>query len=461
MADDERFGGWPGKGPGGEALLKAMFNASDVIAGVFELLDDDYRYITANRNTAALYGKGEGGLDGLTGRDLGLSEEQIRERLETLRGCWNDQAPRSAEYPFGLDGRQLGWFLGTFSPMPGDRPQVAFVVIDVTARRQAQREAERQTVRLALALDATELGLWEYDLQTDRVEWDARMRSLFGVGDTAEIDFATYAAAVHPEDLPLVEAAFRGALAGENDGAYVVEHRTAAGGEDGSAAWIRGAARVVFADDGSPRRVIGTAQDITSQMTARERQDLLLGELNHRVKNNLATVQAIAAHTMRSVGDDPAAFRKAFEERLQSVARGHDLLTRNAWESAQLTDVFAAALAPFQTNAVRLDSEAGAVGVKPELAVNLVMVLHELATNAAKYGALSVAGGEVAIAWRVEQGWLKITWREEGGPRVARPTRTGFGSRLTRSALAPFGGSAELDFAAEGVICEMSVPLQA
>ncbi|MDP3854366.1 sensor histidine kinase [Phenylobacterium sp.] len=459
MADEERSRRWPGADIGGGAMLRAMFDAADVIAGVFELLDDDYRYVTANRNAAAFYGRGEGGLDGLTGRDLGLSQELIQARLVMLWACWEAHESRTVEYPFRLEGGKRGWFFGTFSPMPGDRPQVAFVVLDVTARHQAEREVEHQKARLALALDATELGLWEYDLESDQIDWDRRTRGLFGVDAEMAIDFAAYAAAVHPDDFHLVEAAYGGALAGENGGAYVVAHRTAAGGERGSAAWVRGAARVVFGMDGRARRVIGTVQDITAEVTAQERQDLLLAELNHRVKNNLATVQAIAAHAFRSVGDDPAAFRTAFEQRLQSLARGHDLLTRNAWETAELTDVFTAALAPFEQASVRLGGEPGVVRVKPDLAVSLVMLLHELATNAVKYGALSEAGGEVILDWRLDPDGLRIIWREAGGPRVTPPSRQGFGSRLIRTALISFGGAASLDFAADGLVCEMVTPL--
>lgn len=457
MGDREGVERW--SGIGGAALLRAMFDAADVVAGVFELLDDDYRYVTANRNAAAFYGRAEGGLDGLTGRDLGLTREQIDARLTTLRACWEAQETQTAEYPFSLESGKRGWFLGTFSPMPGDRPQVAFVVLDVTARHEAQREADRQKARLTLALDATELGLWEYDLSNDHVDWDGRMRTLFGLGPETRIDFATYAAAVHSDDFPAVAAAYAEALNGKDGGAYVVEHRTTAGGANGSAAWVRGAAQVVFTKDGRPRRVIGTAQDITAQVVARQRQELLLAELNHRVKNNLATVQAIAAHAFRSAGDNPGAFRKAFEERLQSLARGHDLLTRNVWETAELTEIFAAALAPFDQASVRLQGEAGFVRVKPDLAVSLVMVLHELATNAAKYGALSTPDGEVAIDWSLEPQGVRIVWRESGGPAVSPPARDGFGSRLIRSALGSFGGAASLAFPADGLVCEMTAPL--
>lgn len=460
MADDEVARRWPGAGPGSEAVLKAIFDAADVVAGVFEVLDDDYRYVFANRNAAAFYGKPPGGLDGLRGRDLGVAEEQIQSRLATLRDCLESGEPRTAEYPFKLEGGRSGWFFGTFSAIPGDRPWVSFVVLDVTERRRAQVEALKQGARLALALEATGLGLWEYDLATDTVDWDRRMRTLFGVPQDKAIDFATYAAAVHPEDFPAVEAAFQQALSGADDGAYMVEHRTAAAGAGGSATWIHGAARVVFdKTTGKPRRVIGTAQDISAQVEARERQDLLLAELNHRVKNNLAAVQAIASHTLRAMGDDPAAFQHAFENRIMSLARGHDLLTRNAWRTAALGEVFEAALAPFSAEAIRISGGPADAGVKPDLAVNLVMVLNELATNAGKYGGLSKPGAEVIITWSAEQGLLQLEWRERGGPPVDTPTRTGFGARLIRTALNPFGGAVDLSFSPEGVRCRMSAPL--
>lgn len=449
----------PAEGLKSEALLKAIFDAADIVAGVFELLDDDYRYVIANTNAAAFYGKPPGGLDGLKGRDLGLTGEQIEARLVTLREAWRTGQTRTAEYPFEIEGGKRGWFFGTFSPIPGDRPWVSFVVLDVTERRRAQVEALRQGARLAVALDATALGLWEYDVKSDAVDWDPRMRSLFGAPADGPIDFATYAAAVHPDDFPMVEAAYLSALTGANDGAYVVEHRTTAAGAGGSAKWIRGAARVTFNADGSPRRVIGTAQDITSQVESRDRQNLLLAELNHRVKNNLAAVQAIANHTLRGAAD-PADFRRAFEDRLMSLARGHDLLTRNAWQTAALEEVFDAALSPFATQAIGVSGEGGGARVKPDLAVNLVMVLNELATNAGKYGALSTPAGAVTIEWSVAAGRLEATWRERGGPAVVKGRHEGFGSRLMRSALSAFGGKIEVSLPAEGLICEISVPVE-
>jgi PAS domain S-box-containing protein len=456
MADEVREMRWPNAG--GEALLKVMLDVSAVVAGVVEALDDDYRFVMANRVACEFYGRPDGGLDGLTGRDLGLTETQIAGRLAALRRVVAGGRTETLEYSFQFPSEREGWFFGTLSPLPGGVPQVAFVIIDITERRLAQTEAERQGARLALALSATELGLWEYDVATDTVDWDARTRQMFGLPPEGPLNYATYAAAVHPEDFPQTRAAYEAAMSGQNDGHYVVEHRTAANGRDGSAAWVRGAARVLFDAEGRPIRVIGTSQDISAQVAARQRQDLLLAELNHRVKNNLAAVQAIASQTLRSAPNDPAGFRAAFDSRIQSLARGHDLLTRNVWESADLRDVIDAALAPFAPDGFEVRGAETPAPLGPEMAVNLVMVLNELATNASKYGALSGAG-RVSIDWGVEAGQLKLHWRERGGPPVAKPERTGFGTRLTLSALQAYGGTVELAFPPEGAECRMAAPL--
>ncbi|HEY9217350.1 MAG TPA: PAS domain S-box protein [Phenylobacterium sp.] len=447
--------------PAGAALLRAVFDATDVMVGVFELLDDDYRYVMVNRNTAAFYGLSEAQMVGRTGREMGVAEADIARRLTTLRHCASTGETVRRQYPFEVAEVGSGWFLGTFSPLPvagGGPPNIAFVVIDITERRQAQEEAERQRERLSLAIDATGLGLWEYDLARDRVDWDARTRELFGVPDDLPIDYATYAAHVHPDDFPAMREAYQQALNSPPDGRYVVRHRTTA--RDGTLRWVRGAARVVFDEAGKPLRVLGTTQDITEQVRSTERQELLVAELNHRVKNTLAGVQAIAAHSLRSNPGDPAAFRRAFTERLLSLARGHDLLTRSGWSMASIEDVIREAIAAFGSDRLLLEPATTPVRLKPELAVNLLMVLHELATNAAKYGAFSKPEGHVHIGWTVDAAaGLAITWIERGGPPVSAPSRSGFGARMTATALSAFGGRAETRYGPQGLECRMRVPL--
>lgn len=438
----------------GAALLKAMFEAADVMAGVFELLDGDYRYVIANAATAAFYGLPPEGLNGRRGRELGLTEAQVGLRLATLRRCWESGRTLTREYQFGLPGGRTGWFLGTFSPIPGAAPRVSFVLIDVTVRHEAQQEAERQGARLQVALSAAGLGLWEYDLERDVIVWDQRTRELFGAEPDGPIDYAAYVARLPEGERPMMRAAYDAAIRGENGGRYVTEHRTTA--RDGTVRWVRGAGQVLFGPDGVASHVLGTVQDITEEVQARERQALMMGELNHRVKNNLATVQSMAAQTARHA-IDLRAFTEDFEGRLVALARTHDVLTHNAWVGAELSVLVARELEAFRGR-VRM------AGPKVQLAagqaVALGLMLHELATNAAKYGALTTADGRIDIAWTVTGGELALSWTERGGPTASAPVHAGFGTRLIGSlARSDLQGRTETAWRPEGLRFELKAAL--
>lgn len=182
---------------------------------------------------------------------------------------------------------------------------------------------------------------------------------------------------------------------------------------------------------------------------------LLVNELNHRVKNTLATVQSLIWQTLRStdVNDE---VRKRLDARIMALSAAHNVLTRENWESALLRDIADEALAPFRgATAGRLSVEGPPVRVAPRAALAIAMALHELATNALKYGALSNDAGRVELRWEpVGEDRLRLTWRERGGPPVARPVRKGFGSRLIERGLAhDLGGSVRIDYDPAGVVC--------
>ncbi|MCB8820370.1 sensor histidine kinase [Microvirga rosea] len=193
---------------------------------------------------------------------------------------------------------------------------------------------------------------------------------------------------------------------------------------------------------------------------AEERQRLLLNELNHRVKNTLATVQFIVAQSLRTAAT-PGQARESLEGRLIALARAHDVLTREQWEGAELKDIVSQAIEPFQNpDEQRWHVEGPEVRVSPQTALALAMTFQELATNAVKYGALSNATGQVRITWSAVEGSgspgnrISIRWEENGGPLVRKPTRRGFGSRLLERALAQdLGGEVRLDFVSTGVVC--------
>jgi two-component sensor histidine kinase len=210
--------------------------------------------------------------------------------------------------------------------------------------------------------------------------------------------------------------------------------------------------------------LVGVAQDVTDRHRADERQRLLLHELNHRVKNTLATVQSIAFMTRRSPGDAQTLWDR-FADRLEALAKTHDLITSQGWSGAQFRSLLEAELAPYQDGSGRrITLKGGPVELSPDAVLALGLVIHELATNAAKYGALSSDVGRVGVAWQVERTGesrkLMIDWREQDGPAVSPPERKGFGSRLIeRGVVQQLSGRIDLDYQSSGLRCAIELPL--
>jgi two-component sensor histidine kinase len=212
--------------------------------------------------------------------------------------------------------------------------------------------------------------------------------------------------------------------------------------------------------EGSVVGIFVQGHDVTDTVQAAQRQRLMIDELNHRVKNTLATIQSIAIQTARS-HEDPKTFAESFQARLMSLSHTHDLLTRSHWEGADLRAVLEHETAAHGPNRIVLNGPPLALG--PAAALSLGMIFHELATNAAKYGALSDPDGRIFVDWALanqKSRVLTLVWREIGGPPVEAPTRKGFGSRLIeRNVRHDLAGEAKLSYATDGFIAELSVPL--
>lgn len=210
------------------------------------------------------------------------------------------------------------------------------------------------------------------------------------------------------------------------------------------------------------RRQYQSRERVAATRDGEETRQLMTAELQHRIKNILAVVQAIAAQTFRGAVDP--ALMDAFSGRIQTLTQAHDALTRNHWQPAPVARVVEQALAPHGVTTARFQVEGPAMMLAAKQALALSLALHELATNAAKYGALSVEGGLVTIGWSLEGGGaprLVFTWREAGGPPVSQPTRKGFGTRLIqRSLAAEFSGTVDLDYRPEGLVCTIEAPLK-
>jgi two-component system CheB/CheR fusion protein len=234
---------------------------------------------------------------------------------------------------------------------------------------------------------------------------------------------------------------------------------------DGSRVDVMMSATPLFDDAGKVRGAIAAIVDISQRKQAELHQQLLVNELNHRVKNMLTTVQAVASQSFRNAVSMTEA-REAFGKRVMALSKAHDMLTRENWEGANLTEIVSGFMAAHcAEDGGRCVATGPDVRIPPKAALALSMALHELATNALKYGALSTPSGRINIVWSVngtaEAPRLKLRWTESGGPAVAPPKQRGFGSRLIERGLAQdLGGEARIDFAKTGVVCTIDAPLE-
>lgn len=201
------------------------------------------------------------------------------------------------------------------------------------------------------------------------------------------------------------------------------------------------------------------ARDVTDRKRAEAQRTLLINELNHRVKNTLATVQSLAVQTLRNT-ERSADARDLFQARIAALSRAHDLLTQENWQGASLHAVVDRAFAPFRSGVDRFASSGPALQLSPKQALAISIALHELATNAAKYGALSNETGRVDVSWDISDGDVTLVWLESGGPAVVQPTRSGFGTRLIERNLAQdLGGEAGIEYLPAGVRARMTTSL--
>jgi two-component sensor histidine kinase len=267
---------------------------------------------------------------------------------------------------------------------------------------------------------------------------------------------------IHPPDLPSFSSLFQEAV--EQRAPFKAEMRVI--DRNGAVRWLRCEGVPRLDETGVFLGYTGCNIDITDAKRAEEHLILLINELNHRVKNTLATVQSIALQSLRGLeGEEAEAARNAFENRLLALARVHDVLTRENWEGAEMGAVVADAIRPLDGGAEtsRFTVSGPPLRLPPRLALSIAMALHELGTNAVKYGALSNDEGKVAIAWTVTRAneiRLSLRWSESGGPPVKKPTRTGFGSRLIERSLArELEGEVELVYEPTGVICTIDAPV--
>ena len=348
----------------------------------------------------------------------------------------------------------------------GDVVGAVHCIQDITERRRAinalelsRQHALEQEQRLAATYEHAAIGISEIDPAGHILRVNEAICSITGFS-REELQASVLFRFTHPDDADADREAFRKQVAGDLE-FYSVEKRFVR--KDGRTIWMSVRSSPVRDADGRLLYLVRIVQDITEGKLAEQRQKLLIDELNHRVKNTLATVQSLASQTARNA-PSPRDFRESFEGRLIALSKAHDQLTMHHWESADLRNLLSAGFAPYDVGPDKVVLRGEDVMLRPRAVLTLAMTFHELITNAAKYGALSGPTGRVEIHWQLardEHGrtLLRIDWREEDGPPVAEPVRRGFGSRLIEGGIAAeLGGSARLVHAPEGLRCEVLIP---
>jgi PAS domain S-box-containing protein len=326
--------------------------------------------------------------------------------------------------------------------------------IEFDVRDKGPASTDRENY-LSFILDKVPVGIMQTGLDGRYVYVNSHFCELTG-RSREELVGMSFETVTHPDDV--AENARLFAIAVETGAPYTFRKRYVR--PDGTAVWTEASVSVL-----SERHegLLSVVVDLTDRMRAEAQKNLLIEELNHRVKNSLAAVQSLAAMTMKSSAS-PKAFNQAFSARLMALSATHNLLTRSAWERAPLGELVAVELEPYEgRDHGRVTMAGPAVDLNPRQTISLGLVLHELATNAAKYGALSTPAGRLAIAWDLATdagaASLRIDWRERGGPPAKAPARRGFGSRLIeRSIVHELGGSFAPTYARTGFRCTITLP---
>lgn len=329
-------------------------------------------------------------------------------------------------------------------------------VLERTSELEAStaRLSEREE-RFRLASEAAEFGTYDYNADDDKLQLSDQLMKLVELSEEQEMSLDQALTWVHPEDRSKVRDMMMAPRQPGED-RHELEFRIVR--KDGEMRWLMDRGQAFHEGEGSDRRVVramGTVLDITERKQAEERQILLMAELDHRVKNILANVSAIARLSSSSAGSVDG-FVTALDGRIQAMSRAHGLLRRGGWTGANLAELVAASLSPFKSRSEHnIVVEGAPLRLVPKIAQSLALVLHELATNAVKHGALSQPGGKVSVSWSrvadTDPPQLRFIWSERGGPPVREPERRGFGLTVLAAAASEIGAKAACTFGEDGL----------
>ncbi|CAN5876043.1 hypothetical protein BH11PSE1_BH11PSE1_27170 [soil metagenome] len=340
-----------------------------------------------------------------------------------------------------------------FDPATGAAVRYVGTVADVTAERAAAQELRESEARLRLAMEAG--GMAVFQLSADALQGSPELNRLLGLPVDATPSVEEINAGYYPGELARMQATYREAVA---SGARKLEIEYRYVWPDGQIRWLMVRAEINLGADGTPQSVLGVILDITDRRESEERLKLLAREVDHRANNLLTVVQATVALTSAPT---PEALKAIITGRVSALAHAHQLISEARWRGAELRRLVEEELRPYRLGAEgRVRFEGPDVTLSPHAAQSAAMALHELATNAAKYGALSSAAGEVSVAWTLDDEQVTLVWTETSGPPVAAPSRRGLGLNMLQRALGgATGGEAVLDWRESGLVARLTLPL--
>jgi PAS domain S-box-containing protein len=441
-----------------EATFRAMFDASSV--GKIEVEPDSGRFLRANAAMCNFVGYTEAELLARTVFDIAHPADRDHAHELLRRMIAGESAVSDLEKRCIRKDGSAVWARVTANVVRdgSGRPLRYIAVIqDVNARKQAEQDLQASKERLQLAMDAAQLGLWQYDPLHRVFSGDTRSKEILAF-PKKEAALEEIIKLIHPDDVERVLTALEARLDPVEPNRSPTEFRLRRRRDE--VQWVETLGLAYYEGAGRERRavsVVGTVADITERKEREEKEHLLMREINHRAKNMLSVVHAIARQTATK---NPEDFVERFSERIQALSANHDLLVRNEWNGVEIEDLVRAQLAPF---ADLIGSRIAVLGPKLRLkaasAQAVGLVLHELATNAGKYGALSTDRGRVDVCWRIDADTLSMSWTERDGPLVSAPKRRGFGTMVMEAmAEHSMDGTVDLDYAPSGVMWRLSCP---
>lgn len=449
---------------------EAMAVAADGVIST----DSQGTILFCNSATARMFGYSEGEL---LGQSLNiLLPERFKKGhgallSEYARGDGEPRrmmATRREVYGRRSDGKEFPMEVSLARSHPNGNTLLTAVLRDVSERKELEKELAEKTkalqeseARMRLALQSGKLGVWEWERETDAVELDDRSRETLGLSECNEVTSEKIFARIHPEDLARVQERISAAIEGEEN--WEVEFRVR--DAEGSDRRIAAFGMVRDRQDGRARHLVGVISDVTRRWEAEQDRELLSSELHHRLQNVITVARSIvslsAAHS-----DSAKDLETSVQRRLAALSDRHKLLLEEGWRDAGLNSLISGELRPYVSpGRENLHINGPEVRISPRAATALGLAFHELATNAAKYGALRDPSGKLTVLWavigeRAADRQLEIKWQEHVASSETKPERKGFGTRVIDSTIKrQLGGSIQRDLRQEGLTCTILLSL--